>query len=143
MRTPGPLIAGAGGWCFVCSSGQCLNSDSPFSFQGFSLPLPLLLTFLFPCGWQTGNALDAGKRSFGPHFIAAFCSGGAVSIVTFPNGASRRPEILFPGPDFPLGGRSPMSEVNDGVARANGKSYGDGVDVDHGSHDGANGVARF
>lgn len=128
MQTPGPLIAGAGPWCFVFSSPQFLKFDLPFTSLVFSSRSPLLPTFSLPPGWRTGSALDAARRFSEQHFIAAFCSAGAVSTVTFPNGACRRPEMLFPDPSFPLGGRQLISEIISGVAKANGKNCAvDGV----------------
>jgi hypothetical protein len=123
MRTPGLLIAGAGSWCFVFSLRQFSKSDSPFTFPVFSSRSLLSPTFSLLPGWRTGNALDVVRHSSEQHFIAAFCSAAAVSIVTFLNGASRRPETLFPGPGFPQGGRRPIDAVIS-VAKANGKSCG-------------------
>jgi hypothetical protein len=111
MRTPGLLIAGAGSWCFVFSLRQFSKSDSPFTFPVFSSRSLLSPTFSLLPGWRTGNALDVVRHSSEQHFIAAFCSAAAVSIVTFLNGASRRPETLFPGPGFPQGGRRPIDAV--------------------------------
>jgi hypothetical protein len=124
MPTPGLLIAGADSWCFVFSLLQFSKSDLLITSQVFSSHSLLSPTFSLLPGWRTGNALDVARHSSEQHFIAAFCSAGAVSIVTFLNGASRRPETLFPGPGFPPGGRRPIDAVTNGVAKANGKNCG-------------------
>ena len=124
MPARGLLIAGAGLWGFVFSLLQFLESDLLFTSRVFFSRSLLLPTFSLPPGWRTGNALDVARHSSEQHFIAAFCSAGAVSIVTFLNGVSRRPETLFPGPSFPPGGRRPIDAVTNGVAKANGKNCG-------------------
>ena len=130
MHMPGPLIAGAASWCFVFSSPQFLKFDLRFTSRVFSSHSPLSPTFSLPPGWRTGNALDAVRRFSEQHFIAAFYSAGAVSTVTFPNGACRRPEILFLDPSFPPGGRQLISEIISDVAKANGEKCGvDDVDA--------------
>ena len=121
---PGPLIAGVASWCFVFSSPQFLKFDLRFTSRVFSSHSPLSPTFSLPPGWRTGSALDAARRFSEEHFIVAYCSAGAVSTVTFPNGAYRRPEILFLDPNFPLDGRQLFSEITSGVAKANGKNCG-------------------
>jgi hypothetical protein len=133
MPAPGLLIAGAGLWCFVFSLLQFLKSDLLFTSRVFSSRSLLSPTFSLPPGWRTGNALDVARHSSEQRFIAAFCSAGAVSIVTFLNGASRRPETSFPGPSFPPGGRRPIDAVTNGVAKANGRN------CDAASADGAEG----
>jgi hypothetical protein len=134
MRTPGLLTAGAGSWWSVFSLLQFSKSDLLFTSRVFSSRSLLLPIFSLLPGWRTGNALDAARHSSERHFIAAFCSAGVVSIVTFLSGASRRPETLFPGPSFPLGGRRPIDAVTNGFAKANGKN--DGVESVDGAEDG-------
>ena len=134
MRTPGLLIAGAGSWCLVFSLLQCSKSDLLFSSLVFSSRSLLSPTFSLLPGWRTGNALDVARHSSERHFIAVFYSVGAVSIVTFLNGVSRRPETLFPGPSSPPGGRRPIDAVTNGVAKANGKNCG--VESADGAEDG-------
>src|ERR1700676_5646334 len=99
-----------------------LKSDFLFTSRVFFSRSLLLPTFSLPPGWRTGNALDVARHSSEQHFIAAFCSAGAVSIVTFLNGAFRRPETLFPGPGFPPGGRRPIDAVTTGVDNADEKN---------------------
>jgi hypothetical protein len=134
MRTPGLLIAAAGWWCLVFSLLQFSKSALLFTSRVFSSHSLLSPTFSLLPGWRIGNALDVDRHSSERHFIAAFCSADAVSIVTFLNGASRRPETLFPDPSFPPGGRRSIDAVTNGVAKANGKNCG--VESVDGAEDG-------